>query len=160
MLSTRYTKLVYASLSVTLLGMLSFALVAEHYFGIRPCELCMFQRYFMGGAFLCCLLACVFASRCLYWLAILAFSGCVAFASYQVGVEYHWWPSLFGCTQIGGIDESLDLTQQLSATNFVPCDKPSWWIFGISATIWTFLSLTFLWLISCLMVYLTRSSKN
>ena len=163
---TRIFQLTHPLLTVSLLGMLAFALIAETFFDIHPCQLCMYQRYLMITAFLICMMA-SFTKNCLMrWLSMLSLAACAFFALYQVGVELHWWQSHFGCSATDALKNSLEvnsassLDQQLQTSHFVPCDKPSWWIFGVSATIWTFLSLSFLWILSCLALCLTRSAKN
>ncbi len=147
---------------LTALGALSFALIAEHSFGVRPCVLCYYQRYIFIALIVSASTAVTFFTRP-YLLqfakaitTVLVLSG-LGLSVYHVGVEQHWWKGPDSCSAnspgssaLKSIDEELAALQAAmknSSNLLVRCDDVNWKIFSISATIWTtllYLFLTFL----------------
>ncbi len=125
---------------------LVIAWVAETFFGIKPCILCLYLRYVMGAILCLSLVICVYGAR---WIKILNFLCIVAAFSlsfYHMGVEQRWWVGPSFCTGSApnlsdlkdlSDDEKLEkLRSQLISTRVVRCDQVNWRILGVSATIW------------------------
>lgn len=111
-----------------------FARGSEGWFGLAPCELCLWQRwpYWVAGAL--ALLALFVPRRPMLWLAGLAAAVSAAIAAFHLGVEFGWWPSpLPGCqAATAGAGASVeDLLASLSATPNKPCDQPAYLIAGL-----------------------------
>ncbi len=117
---------------------LALALIAEHWGGLQPCILCIYQRYVYGVALavgLCgALLVRPPLARAVMILAGLVFLGGMALSVFHVGVEQHWWRGTAGCHAPAlDMTQSLDqLRAQMLDTSFVPCDQVPWSLFGIS----------------------------
>ena len=116
---------------------LAGAYIAEHGFGLRPCELCYWQRYGHWAALGLALVGLAVAGRARKPLALLAGLGLVAsgvVAGFHVGVEEGWWQGTAACGG-GALDFSRsaeDLTAQLLNEPPVRCDEPAWTLFGVS----------------------------
>ena len=124
--------------SALLAGALYFQYV-EH---LRPCEMCLWQRYphavaivvglFAVASFAYPRLALVFALLAI--TALLVTSGIGVF---HFGVEQHWWQGPRHCT--GAIPSGLSpeqLKKYLLSTQMVRCDLPAWELWSISMAGW------------------------
>lgn len=123
----------------TILG----ALVIEKA-GYPPCTLCLYQRvpYYA----LCALLLAALpfaASRTarklhspflIFVLAILIVSA--ALGVFHAGVEFALWEGPRGCS--GALDSTNidNLLASLKETKIVSCTKASFWVFGLSLSVW------------------------
>ena len=118
---------------------LAGALVSDHWGGLEPCILCIYQRYAYGVALACGALGLVLAAsrlaRGLFLIgAGLAFFGGAAIAAFHTGVERKWWRGTEAC-HAPPLDTSLSIDQQLDQLlnqPFVPCDFIPWSLFGLS----------------------------
>lgn len=121
------------------LAALGTAFVSELFGGLRPCILCIYQRYAYGVAMIFGLIGVAVggsprAGATFVTLAGLAFLAGAAIAAFHVGVEQHWWRGTAEC-HAPVFDSSLsldELREQMLATDFVPCDEVAWSMFGIS----------------------------
>lgn len=135
-----------AALAAAGLGALGMALAAQHWGGIQPCVLCIYQRYAHGAAAAAGLLALALAarpaaSRALTGLGALAFLAGAGIAAFHVGVEQHWWQGTAGC-HAPSFDADLnidELREAMLGTSFVPCDRIPWELFGLSIAGYNFL---------------------
>jgi len=118
---------------------LAAALASEHLGGLRPCALCLYQRWPYIAAILLGLIALGLRSRRVALRAVIALAG-LAFltsagiAAFHVGVEQHWWQGTAACGG-GGLGSGLTLDQlreQLMAAPVVRCDEIAFSLFGIS----------------------------
>ncbi len=115
---------------------LAVALLAQFWGGLRPCELCLAQRWPYVIAILLGAVGVAIGGRprrLLVGLAGLAFLVGAGIAGYHVGVEQSWWDAPTACG--GGVvtPNSLEaLRQQLAATPVVRCDQPQWALAGIT----------------------------
>lgn len=125
----------YLSLLVTLCALsLGMALMAEHFFDIKPCALCHYQRYVFlatAGVGITALLLNKALDGIKIATGLFFINGGIAF--YQVLVEQHILPAPETCRSIVPSSENLEtLTAQLLNQSFVPCDQVAWSLFGIS----------------------------
>lgn len=126
-------RLAFTFLALIAASSLIMAYGAEHFFGLHPCILCLYQRYVYMAFGAVAVGGMVFPNR---WVMpiiglIILVGGGIAF--YQVGIEQ-------GIFQLPPICKSLPLQggsmqsmkDQLLQQPLVPCDKPAWDLFGIS----------------------------
>jgi disulfide bond formation protein DsbB len=138
----------FVLLNVALLSLL-FALVAEFFWQVKPCVLCLYQRYVywaLAGSALLGMLINLRRFSIVY--VVIALAG-LAISGYHIGVEEHWWNGPDACSaEAPKIDKALTQAEQIKAfrdklkkkpTTVVRCDDVNWRIIGVSATIWTFL---------------------
>ena len=118
---------------------LAAAFTAQYGFGLRPCELCLFQRVPYGVVIFLAILALGLhldskKMALVLGVCFLAFAGNAGLAFYHVGVEQHWWAGPVSCTGgLGTVHSVEDLAALLSKPIDIPqCDKPAWTLFGVS----------------------------
>ncbi|MBM3583353.1 MAG: disulfide bond formation protein B [Alphaproteobacteria bacterium] len=125
-----------AASALTLLGAFYFQYVE----GLRPCPLCLDQRW-AHGAGIALALAAAFTGgivqHALLGLAGAAFLTGAIIAGFHVGVEFRWWAGLDSCT--GGSTAGLsaeELAELLLATPPARCDEVPWSLLGVSMAGW------------------------
>ncbi len=124
---------------------LASAYAFEHLGGLRPCELCIYQRWPWWVALASGLTALLLRARpavagavvALASLSILVGAG---LAGFHVGVEQHWWEGLISC----GAGDSTAMTvealrRQIETASVVRCDESTWSIFGVSMAGYNFI---------------------
>lgn len=106
---------------------------AEHFFGLKPCVLCLYQRYAYMVAGSLALLGVFYPKKEMILAVGLAFliGGGIAF--YQVGIEWGIFQLPSICKTTSFARSSIgDMKDQLLHQPLVSCDKPAWEMFGIS----------------------------
>jgi disulfide bond formation protein DsbB len=128
-----------AVVSITLLG--AFAIEAA---GYPPCTLCLYQRvpYFGLGLMLAITLpffkrpwfAHIVRPLMLAVLSVLIVSA--GLGIFHAGVEFALWDGPKGCS--GTLDSSNidNLLETLRRTKVVSCNKASFWVLGLSLSVW------------------------
>lgn len=139
--------LVPVAILVVSLGALGVALIAQHVFGLNPCELCLYQRWPYRVTIVLSLLALILLRRSRLLPGAVALCGLVfaiggGIAAYHVGVEQHWWQGLAACSGPPGANTLAGLKAQLLATKVARCDQIAWSLFGISIAGWNFFAST------------------
>jgi disulfide bond formation protein DsbB len=128
---------VTAIAAVTLAGAWFFQLVLD----IRPCPLCLEQRYAYYLAIplgaLTALAAARGAPRAVLYagLAILAAAalGNAGLGAYHAGVEWGFWKGPTECTgPVGNLGSAGDLLQRLDTVKVIRCDEVQWRFLGLS----------------------------
>ncbi len=123
--------------AVTLAGAWFFQLVLD----IRPCPLCLEQRYAyylaIPVAALTALAAAKDASRVVVviGLAILALAalGNAGLGAYHAGVEWKFWQGPTDCTgEIGNLGSAGNLLERLDTVKVIRCDEVQWRFLGLS----------------------------
>ncbi len=120
-------------LSVAIVG---GALIAQYWGGLRPCELCLYERWPYYAAIALSAVALVIGRRGVNHAALilagLIFVASAVLAFYHVGVEQHWFAGPTACTGTTfGAGSVEALRQQLLATPTVRCDEIQWSVFGL-----------------------------
>lgn len=113
---------------------LAMAFMAEHFYGLEPCILCLYQRLpFVLAVFLGLVsvwATCMTPKSAPYTLGLLGvtFAANVLIAAYHTGVERHWWKSfLEGCAVPAMEGNITDVLAKIEATtNVVRCDEIPW----------------------------------
>lgn len=143
-------------------GSLAVALIAEYFFNIQPCVLCIYERWIFfsliisaGGYFAFPRFIGECAQKYMRFLSMLIlFAGCIL-TFYHVGVEHHWWPAPARCGGALPQAETIAAFQRLlSQKQVVRCDQPGWVIFNVSAVIWTFLMFLGLFLVDVVLFFI------
>lgn len=126
-----------------LLGALAF----QHWGGLAPCVLCLWQRWPHVVAIAAGLVA-MFLIRqgrasSAGWatlIAAVALAVTAGIGAYHAGVEWRWWEGTQACGATGPAATTASaLRDQLLAAPVVRCDEIAWSLFGVSMAGWNFL---------------------
>ncbi|TAD88488.1 MAG: disulfide bond formation protein B [Alphaproteobacteria bacterium] len=128
--------------AVTALGsasVLGAALASQYLGGLRPCELCLWQRWPWAAAILLGAAAMLLPTawgRVVLAAAAAALVVGTGIAGFHVGVEAAWWAGTSAC---GATSTPLDLEglrRQLLSQPVVRCDEPAFVLAGLSMAGW------------------------
>ncbi|MCU0889912.1 MAG: disulfide bond formation protein B [Rubritepida sp.] len=116
---------------------LALAYASEHWGGLAPCQLCLWQRWPYWAAIPLGLAALALPrlARPLAVLVALLFLGNAALAAFHAGVEWKLWPSPFPGCGAGGAGPAAsieELMARIAAAPIVRCDEPAIVIAGLS----------------------------
>lgn len=116
---------------------LGTALLSQFWGGLRPCILCIYQRWPYGIAIGLALVALIFLrGRAAGWvtgLAGLTFLVGAGIAGFHVGVEQGWWEGTAQCGATLPTPDNIEaLRAQLMAAPVVRCGDVAWSLGGIS----------------------------
>jgi disulfide bond formation protein DsbB len=140
--------LIQVLLFLIALAALATAFIAEYYFNLVPCSLCVYERYVYGVIAIISVFSFLLQFR-KFWLlmqSLILIAG-IVLSSYHFGVEQRWFAMPSTCrVQTKKIPQTLkELKQQMKQkTPHARCDEVTWKIFGISATFWNALLLAFM----------------
>lgn len=127
-------RLIFISIALAAALALLLGLLAEHFLGLVPCQLCLYQRYVY--IFICVLalgFALVKRSQMLgLYLSALAFLSNGAIAFYQVLIEKKMISAPQSCTGDVAAESVEELRHKLTTTKLAACDEVSWSLFDIS----------------------------
>jgi disulfide bond formation protein DsbB len=132
-------RLIPGAIAVICLVALAVALVAEYFFGVEPCDLCLYQRGVYATAAVIGIVALTPRIRPPTAGLMVASCGAVfllgaGIALYHVGLQQHWWNGVTACGGTLPAEMSLaDLKAQLTTVQPTRCDEVDWAIFGLSA---------------------------
>jgi disulfide bond formation protein DsbB len=123
--------------AATLAGAWFFQLVLD----IRPCPLCLEQRYAYYLAIPLGALVALAAARdaprtvLMAGLAILGLAalGNACLGAYHAGVEWHFWQGPTDCTgPVGNLGSAGNLLERLDTVKVIRCDEVQWRFLGLS----------------------------
>jgi disulfide bond formation protein DsbB len=125
--------LLFAVSGSLLLGALAFQFIG----GLKPCEMCHWQRWAHLAVLGVAGLAWMSGNRALAWLAVLAMAGAAGLGLFHAGVELKWWPGVTACTApvVPGMSTEAMLDSLLAAP-LVRCDEIPWSLLGLSMAGW------------------------
>lgn len=135
-LNSLFSKLPILTLAAFLALVSGF--IAEHFFKLRPCSLCLFQQYIFMAI---CLIGCAqlflpflkAASQKITFLLAILYIINSGIAFYQVAVEHHWVAPPSQCQHKKLSGNSIEeMREQLLNTEVVRCDQVQWSFLGIS----------------------------
>ena len=116
---------------------ISSALIAEHFFSLQPCELCLKQRHPYYLILICLVFVFLLKSLSKIWLyVVIQFASVYGlfYSIWHVGVENKILKGPTGCSTMLTISESAsDLKAQILSKQVISCDEVIWSFFGISA---------------------------
>ena len=131
-------------------GSLVTAYVAEHFFGVEPCILCIYQRIPYAIAALLAIVALLVRSRdksarCLLGIIALAFFINAGIAFYHSGVELHWWKGTDTCGVNPAVlaeatGNAAKARELLLKTPTVSCDAINFTFLGFTMANWNVLA--------------------
>jgi disulfide bond formation protein DsbB len=116
-------------------AVLGAALASQYWGGLRPCVLCLYQRYPYAVVIALMVAAGFGNSRIATILLVasgLAFLVGAGIGAYHVGVEQHWWVGTAECGSTDSADTVEALKAKLLGRAPVRCDEVAWSLFGIS----------------------------
>ena len=120
-------------------AVLGTALASQYWGGLRPCVLCLYQRYPYAIVIALTVVAAGFADRgggriamAMLAAAGLAFLVGTGIGIYHIGVEQHWWAGTAECGSTDSATTVEALRAKLLGRAPVRCDEAAWSLFGIS----------------------------
>jgi disulfide bond formation protein DsbB len=121
-------------------GSLALMLAAygfQHFGGLAPCKMCLWQRWPHAAAIVLGGLMLIFPARVVAWLGALAAATTSAIGFYHSGVEQKWWEGPSSCTG-GGLSglSGNALLDPNAAGKVVMCDDIAWAFLGLSMPTW------------------------
>lgn len=140
-----------AALSLAVPVVLLAGAYGSELFGLRPCEMCWWQRWAHAYALPPALAAVVLQSGRLHTVlrgrtdasarvwslvaaAFILASGVIG--AYHAGVEYHWWEGHTACTATNHGASLQDMMRDLERSVEVRCDEAQWTLAGVSLAGW------------------------
>jgi len=123
--------------AATILGAWYF----QYVLGLRPCPLCLEQRYpYYGTIALAALILLGLsggASRKVLLAALVIMAGVLLWnaglGAYHAGIEWHWWAGPQDCSgALDNLGAGGSLMKQLESINVVRCDEAAWRFLGLS----------------------------
>ena len=124
---------------VSLLSILALAsaFVAEFYFNLAPCEMCLKQRepYYLIFAGFISITILKWQQRIWFYLGVQIISIYGLFYSiWHIGIENNFLPGPVGCSSGLNITNNVSsLKEQILSKPIINCEDISWSIFGLSA---------------------------
>ena len=143
---------------------LSSAFVAEFYFNLTPCEMCLKQReaYYVIIAGFILVVMLNWQNRVWFYLGVQIISIYGLFYSvWHVGIENNIFSGPSGCSSgLNIADNTSSLKEQIISKPVINCADVAWSIFGLSAaTINSFL-LILIFIINAIYIYRYYGSKK
>ena len=132
------------------------AFIAEYYFDLQPCELCLKQRHPYYLFIVVTLL--IFIIPHFYKIIMYAFVQLGAiygifYSIWHVGVENKLLKGPSGCsTSLSISSNTKDLKEQILNMQVISCDEVIWSLFGISAASLNTIVLLFIFVINALYI--------
>ena len=149
------------------LAALTSALIAEFYFNLAPCEMCLKQRepYYiiiLGFIFIAIL---KWQRRIWFYLGVQLISIYGLFYSvWHVGIENQLLPGPAGCSSgLNTTNNILSLKEQILAKPVIDCEDIAWSILGLSAATINSLLLFLIFILNAIYLssnYGTKKEKN
>ena len=117
---------------------LGTAMVAQHGFGLAPCELCVWQRWPYVAAAAVGVAALVLPRAATLWLllAAVAFAVSAGVGVFHAGVEQGLWKGLESCSAISTPDSLEALKAQVMGAQPARCDQVPFAFLGLSIAGW------------------------
>lgn len=134
-------------------AMLAGAFFFQYVMGLAPCQLCIWQRWPHGIAFVIGFLALALPRAWMMAFGAATMAVSAGLGLYHTGVERLWWAGPDTCSGGGDISamSPADLLNQILAAPVVRCTDVAWEMFSLSMASWNgiaSLGLMALWLIA------------
>lgn len=145
---------------------LAAAYIAEYFFGLKPCTLCLYQRVPYAVIIVASLLSIIIAKHCkiinvINCISIIILAVGAGIAFYHMGVEYKWFEGLTSCSgQPGKAPQTLEeMRAQLLGSKAVRCDQPQFIFLTLSMAGWNMVWSLLLIAAGILMIRAGRDEK-
>tara|TARA_Y100000590_G_scaffold469701_1_gene659178 strand:+ start:5714 stop:6193 length:480 start_codon:yes stop_codon:yes gene_type:complete len=119
---------------------IAVALIAENFFDMLPCEMCLYQRY---TYYILIILSMIFLllkkynSQTFYLLAELILIIGLIISLWHFGIENSWLQGPSGCSSsIANMSGISELRQQILNAPIINCNEINWSVLGISITVY------------------------
>ncbi len=136
---------------------ISLALIAENYFNLQPCTLCLKQRHPYYFFILISFIGLFISYHLRYYLSFLIQLGTVYgifYSVWHVGVENKLLKGPAGCSVNLSISENKnDLKEQIFNQQIISCDEVIWSLFGFSAASINTIVMLFIFILNALYIY-------
>ena len=146
---------------------ISSALIAEYFFNLQPCELCLKQRhpYYLILVSLVFIFIIKNLNKVVFYLLIqLASVYGLFYSIWHVGVENKILKGPSGCSvMLKNSESASDLKAQILSKQVISCDEVIWSFFGISAASINTLVLLVIFILNAIYLfknYGTKKEKN
>ncbi len=143
---------------------ISSALIAEYFFNLQPCELCLKQRHPYYLILVCLVFIFFFKNLNKIWLyLVIQFSSVYGlfYSIWHVGVENKILKGPAGCSAMLTSSESAsDLKAQILSKQVINCDEVIWSFFGISAASINTLVLLVIFIFNAIYLYKNNGIKK
>lgn len=126
------------SITLICMAVLGTSYIMEHYYGVLPCQMCLYERnIFIGAGGLAFLSLAFFSPRLQQYTLIglgFIFIGGALFAAYHVAIQQHWvsLPAFCASNDFSAFESVEALRDQMLKTPLVRCDQVTWSLFGLS----------------------------
>ena len=120
---------------------LSAALISQYFFGLKPCPLCIWQRYPYAVGLLVAMIGLSAGpglGRWMFALASLTFLAGAGLAVFHSGVEFGWWKGLESCSAPASEGQSATalLDSLMAQTELTRCDDREPFFLWLSMANW------------------------
>ena len=160
MIIRNWTKLLFVISIVSI----SSALVAEYFFNLQPCELCLKQRHPYYLILICIVFIFLLKNLNKIWLYfVIQFASVYGlfYSIWHVGVENKILKGPAGCSAMLTSSESAsDLKAQILSKQVISCDEVIWSFFGISAASINTLVLLVIFIFNAIYLYRNNGFKK
>ena len=142
------------------------ALVAEFFFDLAPCKMCLKQRHPYYAIIFLIILFYFFRQTKNIWLFVLcqiALLYGLFYSAWHVGIEQKILPGPASCSEMLSQTDSIqNLKQQITNQAIVNCSEITWAVFGLSAATLNTLLLLFLLIFNTIFIvqYFYDTKKN
>ena len=145
----------YLLILISIIAILS-ALIAEYFYGLQPCELCLKQRhpYYLIIIITPLIFIIPYTYKIMIYILVqLATIYGLYYSLWHVGVENKLLTGPTGCSASLSISSNTaDLKQQILNKQVISCDEVIWSLFGISAASFNTIVLLFIFVINVLYI--------
>jgi len=142
---------------------ISSALIAEYFFHILPCQMCLKQRYpyyFIISIFVVFYFIKKKSNIWCYILTELAILYGLFYSLWHVGIEQNLLTESSGCSgKLEKANSISNLKEQILNQEIINCHEISWSMFGLSAATLNSLLLFLLLLFNTIFIYKTYNNK-
>src|SRR5436190_12855038 len=113
-------------------GILITAYSIEHFFGIQPCQMCLYERNIFMAVGIFSFLSFFLIPARYHSLALVilgfVFMGGALFAGYHVAIQQHWvsLPAFCASNDFSALDSVESLREHMLQTPLVRCDQVTW----------------------------------
>ena len=143
---------------------LSSALVAEYYFNLQPCELCLKQRHPYYFFIFSIIITYLIKNSYKFYISLLhqiASLYGIFYSVWHVGVENKILKGPVGCsTNLSISSNTGELKEQIFNKQVISCDEVVWSLFGLSAASINTLVLLFIFIINAIYIYRYYDQKK